>query len=186
MKRILVVMVVWMLAAIINNKSYAGGYLPLGAACVPGGTFESDGICAPGMFCFYDMNIGYGYCMSDCALAGDETVKDDDTWDVFGKMLPFNWSEANTGYLKAQCVRESCLDYSAGCDTEVVYACTLGYYGKSTDGVSGCTVCPSNGMSNVLGMGGFDIGDCYLPAGTSSSDATGRFTVSADCYYTQN
>ena len=48
-----------------------------------------------------------------------------------------------------------------------------------------CTACPNGGVSNpaVTGgvLGGYTASSCMLPAGTTSTDTTGTFTVTADC-----
>ena len=61
------------------------------------------------------------------------------------------------------------------------YACKPGYYLASGN----CVRCPSSG--GVYGTtpdnntGG--ITSCYIPSGNSGSDATGSFTYTENCYY---
>lgn len=64
-----------------------------------------------------------------------------------------------------------------------VFVCLQGYY-KNGDT---CSRCPGFGSTNgtTAGNGADSITDCYLPAGTSGSDATGSFTYTSDCYYVQ-
>ncbi len=123
--------------------------------------------------------------MSDCSLAGDETVKNDSSWNNWGSMLPYDWFSNGSGYMEANCVRSSCLDSGAGCAMGTAYACARGYYGKTTNGTSGCTRCPDDGTSDVWRMGGFDIEDCFLDVG-EHSDERGTYYLSKPCYYTLN
>lgn len=64
-----------------------------------------------------------------------------------------------------------------------VFVCLQGYY-KNGDS---CSPCPDFGgtAGTTSGNGADSITDCYLPAGTSGSDATGSFTYTSDCYYVQ-
>lgn len=65
--------------------------------------------------------------------------------------------------------------------------CAANYYPYAGDdwyGALECVVCPSGGKSNENSQ--FGITDCYIPAGTTGSDETGKFTYSSDCYYTTN
>lgn len=70
-------------------------------------------------------------------------------------------------------------DCTAGAKTYT--ACKPGYYLSGTS----CMRCPSSG--GVFGTtadnntGG--ITSCYLPSGTTGSDATGSFTYTGNCYY---
>jgi len=167
-----------MLAPMFMNSSFGDGYVQLGGACMPGGAAE----CAPGMLCYYKISEGKGVCMSDCALARDEAQLRDSSWGMWGG-LPFLWTGLSAGYLSSHCVRSSCLNADAGCALEQCYACAPGYYGNTTNGVSGCSACPTGGTALVWNVGGFNIEDCYLPAGTSAQDSTGTYTVTDDCYY---
>jgi len=174
--------VVVLMLGLVTNDALAGGYLALGEMCFPGGTFENEGICAPGMLCFFKPSLGYGHCMSDCSVMDDETTIKDTSWNNWGG-IPFDWFPGNTGYLHSQCVRSSCLNSESGCLPETVYACDMGYYGRSSNGTSGCAKCPSDGMSMIWRMGGFDITDCFIPANSERSDSTGTYKFTADCYY---
>lgn len=63
--------------------------------------------------------------------------------------------------------------------------CSTGYYGQSTDGVTGCTSCATaTGHSSATAdFGATVITDCYLPSGTAVSDTTGSGTYTSKCYY---
>lgn len=91
------------------------------------------------------------------------------------------------------------------------YTCASGYYGTATSSTSGCTACPSNatcaggngstfvcqkgyyqngsscsacpGNGTTSGTGAPSISSCYIPAGTSFSDAPGSGTYDQNCPY---
>lgn len=93
------------------------------------------------------------------------------------------WTAHSDGYQKrtvATCNTTYCI-----CSKNTEYRCATGYYGTSTNGISGCTRCPSSG--GVYGItassGAKSITECYLPAGTTGSDNTGSFTYTGNCYY---
>lgn len=46
-----------------------------------------------------------------------------------------------------------------------------------------CSDCPNGGTTGIRG-GGDSITDCYLPKGTTGTDATGTYTFTDDCHYT--
>lgn len=46
-----------------------------------------------------------------------------------------------------------------------------------------CKDCPDGGTSK---FGASSITDCYIPAGTSGTDATGTWEYAEDCYYTDD
>lgn len=173
----------------LSLSAFGSGYLEVGAPCVPGSTVtDTYGECAPGLLCFYDSTDSQanGRCVTDCALIKDEARMRDASWAAWGG-LPLNTISAANGVMQLFCVFEDCLDFAggSGCATYQAYVCVLGYYGKPAvgTGTAVCTACPSGGMSKIHQIGGFNIEDCYLPAGSGAQDETGTFTVSGDCYY---
>ncbi len=65
------------------------------------------------------------------------------------------------------------------CTSSTEYRCGAGYYGY----LDNCTACPGSGTSTAGSNGA--ITDCYLPAGTTGSDATGTYEYTTPCYYTE-
>lgn len=101
------------------------------------------------------------------------------------------------------CNGETATDMGGGCDklesracvnnlckTTTTARCQKGYYGTATlnnlkTSCSGCTACPSSGgvAGTTSGPGATAITECYIPAGTKSSDSTGSFEYTGNCYY---
>ncbi len=80
---------------------------------------------------------------------------------------------------------ETCLNASTVCSGDA-YFCKIGYYGTEDD----CTKCPndSGGKSGTTSNASWDnyattITKCYMSSGTTSSDTSGSFKYSSDCYY---
>ncbi len=76
------------------------------------------------------------------------------------------------------------------CQTTTIARCQKGYYGTAKlnnlqTSCSGCTACPSSGgiAGTTSGPGATAITECYIPAGTKSSDSTGSFEYTGNCYY---
>lgn len=70
------------------------------------------------------------------------------------------------------------------CDEHAIYQCAAGYYGTSTNGISGCTRCPSsNGTDTTSVAGSTSITSCYIPSGTTFSDTSGSGIYTSHCYY---
>ncbi len=59
----------------------------------------------------------------------------------------------------------------------VYTSCKPGYYLNK----SNCTACPGTGTSADKNMGG--VTECYLPAGSAGADASGAYTYTANCPY---
>lgn len=83
----------------------------------------------------------------------------------------------------AGCVNNVCAFYTTA-------RCQKGYYGTAKlnnlkTSCSGCTACPSSGgvAGTTSGPGATAITECYIPAGTKSSDSTGSFEYTGNCYY---
>ena len=95
-----------------------------------------------------------------------------------------NWVNAGTGYMRRASRTCSC---SGSCNTTYVYACATGYYGHSTNGTSGCTKCPtpSNNayVTTVVTREETTVSDCYIPAGFPTSDSSGSYSYTANCYH---
>ena len=66
------------------------------------------------------------------------------------------------------------------------YRCAGGAYGTASGGntsitnLSGCSRCPSGGTSSA---GSTSITSCYIPSGTTFSEASGTGTYTQNCYY---
>lgn len=95
------------------------------------------------------------------------------------------YTAAGTGYQKKVNRYCDCGSGTAKCKTETVYQCAVGYYGRSTNGTSGCTRCPSSGgvYGTTATAGSTAITSCYIPEGSSFSDGTGSGTYTGNCYY---
>lgn len=101
------------------------------------------------------------------------------------------------------CNSETVTDMGGGCDkvaskgcvnnvctSDITARCQKGYYGTAKlnnlkTSCSGCTACPSSGgvAGTTSGPGATAITECYIPAGTKSSDSTGSFEYTGNCYY---
>ncbi len=62
-------------------------------------------------------------------------------------------------------------------DTKTYTSCKPGYYLSN----GWCRACPNGGTSADKNTGG--ISDCYLAAGTTVTDISGTYSVTADCPY---
>lgn len=95
------------------------------------------------------------------------------------------YTAAGTGYQKKVNRTCECSSGTAKCTETTVYQCAVGYYGRSTNGTSGCTRCPSSGgvYGTTAAAGSTAITSCYIPSGSSFSDGTGSGTYTGDCYY---
>lgn len=101
--------------------------------------------------------------------------------------LDGTWTTVSDGYEK-KVDKECTNNYELGtCErTESTsYRCAAGYYGRTVNGTTGCTRCPSSGgVYGTSAAGSTAITSCYIPSGTTSSDGTGTFEYTEDCYYT--
>lgn len=95
------------------------------------------------------------------------------------------YTAAGTGYQKKVNRYCACGSGTAKCKTETVYQCAVGYYGRSKNGTSGCTRCPSSGgvYGTTATAGSTAITSCYIPEGSSFSDGTGSGTYTGNCYF---
>ncbi len=72
------------------------------------------------------------------------------------------------------------------CETTYTYSCAEGYYGTPNNSLLGCTSCVSaTGNANATSKAGATaITDCYIPNGTTDTDAGGTYTITGgDCKY---
>lgn len=88
------------------------------------------------------------------------------------------WTYHKTGYVRRATRTCNC---DGTCSASYRYACASGYYGSSSNGTSGCSLCPNGGYSNV--GSNTDITSCYLIPGTGYTDSSGTYTYTQPCYY---
>ena len=72
------------------------------------------------------------------------------------------------------------------CEPVVHFRCPNGSYGTPTSLSGGCTACPNGGFSQnnpIDNTGTNSISKCFIPAGHTGSDASGKFTYADNCYY---
>ena len=68
------------------------------------------------------------------------------------------------------------------CTSATSFTCNKGYWKNG----SVCTSCPPSnygGYGTTASTGATSISECYLPAGTTSSDTTGTFQFTQKCYF---
>ena len=87
-----------------------------------------------------------------------------------------NFSSYSAGYQRKATRTCDC----ETCRTTYSYRCAAGYYGSSSNGTSGCSPCPSGGTSSA---GTTSATGCYIPSGTTGSDATGTYKYTSNCYW---
>ena len=94
------------------------------------------------------------------------------------------WESYGTGYeikkTGGTCVNNSCTSTGECINQTIEYRCATGYWGKSTNGTSGCISCPAPGTSTPPAN---YVIQCYVPKNTALSDNTGDYTFTNDCYY---
>lgn len=112
----------------------------------------------------------YNTCVETCSSSN---CKSDSTWTTI-----------RTGYQRL--VKRSCAS-NTNCQETPSYRCASGYYGTSSNGSTGCTLCPSfNGIKALSAAGAnSSITKCYVPDGTVGTDVTGTFKYTYACYYTK-
>ncbi len=98
-----------------------------------------------------------------------------------------SWNNVSTGYQSKATRTCICGD----CNVSYEYRCADGYWGTTTNGISGCTMCPvlddkvaikTYGVS--IAGNNRDITSCYLKPG-NYNDYTGGFSVSSNCGYSK-
>lgn len=149
-------------------------------ACNIGYSYEtSDTVCP---------NIEYQACVScDCHQICANSVK----WESTGTEGYERGLTADANRPRCDCSTRKCLNAFS----ETAYRCAAGYYGSSTDGTSGCTMCPTwtgvytNPARTILARGTNSAGNknitsCYFRKGGTYYDNTGTFTLDSVCSYT--
>lgn len=132
--------------------------------CPPGSTDQ----CAVGFICYTD-EYGQSLCLDDCAYDHGYS-----NWQSYPPGI-------DTPYQYRYCT--PCSQYGE-CEWGVHYRCAPNYYGKTTDGESGCSPCPSSGTVSGRSDGGAEsITECYIPSGSTGTDSSGSFTYTSKCYY---
>lgn len=195
MKKHLIIIAAAITAVLGSANAYEINHI---SECI-GGTCPSDGHVRDG--------VVYGNCTSslcDCVTA---TVSyaltchceyDNDCASGYGcntssictkcKSCSNCTSDTSYSYLHAGYERrtlKSCGCHTGTCTTNYAYRCTVGYYGTSTNGTTGCTRCPaSDGTYGTTTTAGTqDITQCYLPASTPMTDTSGTFLCSGNSNY---
>lgn len=103
------------------------------------------------------------------------------------------WTAKGTGYQTRTYRYCSATGTSGTCNSSTQYQCATGYYGSSSNGISGCTQCPTwNGVytdsakttlvRGTSNAGTTAITGCYIAAGTYY-DASGTFNTTGSCSY---
>lgn len=131
--------------------------------------------CQPGYTTNSPSSIGpscLGSLYTTCVCTCNNCVSDSD------------WSAGNTGYQKKVNRYCTCASGSPVCNATTSYRCAIGYYGHSSDGISGCAPCPSSGGPATTSTPGTTaITSCYQFPGPGYSDTSGTFMVTDKCYY---
>lgn len=85
------------------------------------------------------------------------------------------------GYQKVTTRRCEC----STCKTlSTSYQCTAGYYGRTTNGTSGCTRCPAkDGVYGTSPVNSSAVTACYIPANSTASDTKGGYKHTDKCNY---
>lgn len=131
--------------------------------------------CSPG---YTLTNVAFSQCGLKKIFKACDCVCSNCTSDIA-------YTAAGTGYQKKVNRYCDCSSGTAKCIETTVYQCAVGYYGRSTNGTSGCTRCPSSGgvYGTTAAAGSTAITSCYIPSGSSFSDGTGSGTYTGNCYY---
>ena len=146
-----------------------------GTGCVqgPGTTCECSGGTNAGASCTLNSQCPGGTCVNvddggiDIGECTPETCKPSvEGWQSCG-----SYTECEE---TAECVGNLCVRNKN-------YRCVAGAYGNpSASNKTVCAPCPSPGTSAT---GSTSQSDCYIPAGTTSSDSTGTYKYTSNCYY---
>lgn len=120
-------------------------------ACPTGYTLTSQQVTVSGC----SSKLTFKTCVADC----------DGTCD---NCFSSNWS---TGTVYQSRTAATCNTSTCVCTKKTEYRCAGGYYGKPTNSISGCTICPDDGLSDA----GINTAQtsCYI---TDGEDDTGVFT----------
>lgn len=120
----------------------------------------------------------YTYCSKNCSSSN---------------CVPDSWSALRTGYESRTNRTCSTTGANGTCNVSTQYRCAAGYYGSSTNGTSGCSLCPewstvyttstrTNKVRGTSSAGATAITECFVASGTYY-DATGIFKISGSCTY---
>lgn len=148
------------------TESELGGYSCMpkkqyGMDCTPDSTNE----CASGLICYTDEN-DQSLCLYDCAT--------EDHWQKVPGSDIYEYKYC------APC------NHYGDCEWKNIYRCAADYYGIVIGQDKGCTKCPSSGgIEGRSDAGTTSITGCYIPSGTTGSDASGTFTYTSKCYYSE-
>lgn len=124
-------------------------------------------------------HYNYTYCTKNCSASN---------------CAPSAWTAKGTGYETRTNRACSTTGTSGTCNESTQYRCAAGYSGSSTNGTSGCALCPeatsiyTNSARTTNARGTSAAGTtaqtgCYLAAGTYY-DASGTFSVTGtNCTY---
>ena len=83
-------------------------------------------------------------------------------------------------------VTATCNYATCVCSKTFQYRCNDGYYGRSINGLTGCSRCPINSSNGVRIWGNSVAGKNYSISGcfvASGGDESGDYMYSQDCYY---
>lgn len=83
-------------------------------------------------------------------------------------------------------VTATCNYATCVCSKKFQYRCNDGYYGRSINGLTGCSRCPATGSNGIITWGESIAGQNYSIAGcfvASGGDESGDYMYSQDCYY---
>lgn len=106
--------------------------------------------------------------------------------------ISIDWTDSAVGY---QRYTSKVCNSDSSCSVSYSYRCAVGYWGTSSNGTSGCSLCPewtgvytnSARTTNVRGtssVGTTEITGCYVASGTYY-DVTGTFNTNGNCPYEQ-
>lgn len=89
------------------------------------------------------------------------------------------WSAAGTGYEKKVTATCNCNT----CNRTTQYRCAAGYYGRPTNGTSGCSPCDKIGGHGTSNAGSTAKTSCYVPANSNITDTIGTYHFTSNCFY---
>ncbi len=97
-----------------------------------------------------------------------------------------DWASSGTGYEKR--ILANCNGETGVCHKTTEYRCAAGYYGSSTNGTSGCSICsPYNNMAAGSAPGSTTQTSCFIPSALvwdfSDDAGTGKAQFVSNCYY---
>ncbi len=72
---------------------------------------------------------------------------------------------------------------SITCKANTEYRCAAGYYGSAPFLCNDCKTATGNSAATSQAGQASDVTSCYLPAGYIGNDASGTYTYTANCFY---